>query len=253
MFFFKNVKVYIRLKTLDFLTSFMMLVLLFFQGSPVNSVGTITLSGSVNEAIGLYGSPNYSLTVAPGQIGASIIEEVDLPSDPARSFVGSVNFGNLSHGDGSNTTAKFGLRARGDTACHISSSVSSFSANNIRFDQTTISFLSDMDMIKLGTSPVISGSSGNASLHSYDSFWSTGTNTLSTMNGGIVSSVNSLKQKICSFSDAPSATGNLTSYDNYVESQVTFTLPTGFRWSATPGMALGSFSIIMEFEIYTGA
>lgn len=229
------------------------LLCLFIQSTPADCICTVTFSAIVNETVGLFGSPSASLTTAPGQVGANIVEDNDAPADPAAPFAATVNFGNLSHGDGSNTVARIGLRARGDTACHISCSVSTFTASNVRFERQNVTSLTDMTMANIGTEPIAVGANGNASTHSYDPFWSTGTNTLANMNGGVVSAVDSAKQKVCSFSDAPSASGNLTSPDNYVESHVTVSLPTGFKWSAAPGTGQGTFSATLQFEIYTGA
>lgn len=86
---------------------------------PVESMFVITLSGHVKCPLGLYGSPNKSLITAPGQTSSSIQLDSDSATNPASDFVGAVNFGTLSGGDGTDSQASFCLRARGNTKCHI--------------------------------------------------------------------------------------------------------------------------------------
>jgi hypothetical protein len=233
----------------------------FWTSTPVNSMGTLTLSCSASGAIGLFGSPDQSLT--NGQTGSSISETGDIPASPAADFVGAANLGNLSKGDGTPVVASFGLRERGNVDCHVSASVSSYTATNLSYNPGSGSVPlagntgTELGFVTLGTGAVTAGSgtaplTGNSSGHTYGSKFLSGTGTLATLNSGTIGAVSTSCDEFASFSAPPSNGGNLTTATNYVEDTVTFSVPTGFQWAPTNNTGSGSFSIAVEFEIYTG-
>ncbi len=227
--------------------------LFFYTSTPVTSMGTLTLSGSASGAVGLFGSPTKSLTTAPGQTGTSISLDGDAPAAPAANFTGSVNFGQLASGDGTPSVASFALRERGNVKCHVSASVSAYTATNISYDGTALAGGDggELTFITLGNGAVTAGGNGNSSGHSYGSMFD-GTHTLSELNSGTIAPVSDSEDQFDSYSTKPSNSGSLASADNYVQDTVTFAIPTGFVWSPTDDTGTGTFSIAVQFEIYTG-
>lgn len=223
-----------------------------FAAGPVTSMGVFTLSGKVICPVGLYGSPNKSVTTAPGQRGAAISLDGDRPADPASNFVGSVDFGELQDGDGTPSTASFGLRARGNTKCHISASVASYSATNLNYmgKQLNGNVGNELNFVTIGSGDVSAGPHGNTEGQGYGPRFTSGTDTLATLNSGEIGPVTNSSDTFASFSKAPSRSGNLTSSDNYVESTVTFAIPTGFAWAPADDTGTGTFSIVVQFEIF---
>lgn len=225
---------------------------MFFETStPVTSMGTLTLTGSATGSVGFFGSPNKSLITVPGQTGTSISLDNDTPSSPAQNFVGSVNFGTLGGGDGGNTVASFSMRERGNVKCHVSASVSSYTATNISFNGTALAGGdgSELTFVTLGSGAVTAGAQGNAAAHSYGAMFN-GTHTLNELNSGTIGPVATDKDEFDSYSSKPSLSGSLTTTNDYVEDTVTFTLPTGFVWSPTDDSGSGTFTITLQFEIY---
>jgi hypothetical protein len=245
-----------RLKTYAFLCAF---GLIFFAATtPAGSNGTITLSGQASGVVGLYGSPTSSVTTAPGQTGASITLDGDVPANPAGDFTGAVDFGNLSAGDGTPSVASFSFRERGNVQCHVSTSVSAYTATNLSYNggsgSTPLSGATgtELTFVKLGNGAVTAGANGASGNHSYGPKFTSGTDTLATLNSGAIGSVSTSSDEFATFSAPPSNSGNLTSVDNYVQDTVTFSVPTGFVWAPTNNSGTGTFSVSVQFEIYTG-
>lgn len=228
-------------------------VAFFSTSTPVTSMGTLTLSGSASGAVGLFGSPTKSLTTAPGQTGTSIALDGDSPASPAANFTGSVNFGTLASGDGTSSVASFSLRERGNVKCHVSASVSSYTATNIAYNGTDLAGGdgSELTFVTLGSGAVTAGAQGDSAGHSYGSMFD-GTHTLSELNSGTIAAVSSTDDQFASFSIKPSTSGSLASTGNYVQDTVTFSVPTGFVWAPSNDTGTGNFTIAVQFEIYTG-
>ncbi len=226
----------------------------FYTSTPVTSMGTLTLSGSASGAVGLFGSPTKSLTTAPGQTGTSIALDGDTPATPAANFVGSVNFGTLASGDGTDSVASFSLRERGNVKCHVSASVSSYTATNLSYDGTALAGGdgAELTFVTLGNGAVTAGAQGNSSGHSYGTLFD-GTHTLDELNTGTIAPVATGKDDFDSYSVKPSNSGSLSSATNYVQDTVTFAVPTGFVWAPTDDTGTGTFTIAIQFEIYVGA
>jgi hypothetical protein len=226
-------------------------LLLFSTSTPVTSMGTITLTGSATGSVGFFGSPNKSLITVPGQTGTSISLDSDTPSSPAQNFVGSVNFGTLGGGNGGNSIASFSMRERGNTKCHVSASVSSYTATNISYDGTALAGgdAAELTFVTLGNGPVTAGAQGNPAAHSYGAMFD-GTHTLAELNSGTIAPVATGKDEFDSYSSKPSLSGTLVTANDYVEDTVTFTVPTGFVWSPTDDSGTGTFTIAVQFEIY---
>ncbi len=228
-------------------------VAFFSTSAPVTSIGTLTLSGSASGAVGLFGSPTKSLTTAPGQTGTSIALDGDSPAVPAGNFAGSVNYGALASGNGASSIASFSLRERGNVKCHVSASVSSYTATNISYDGTDLAGGdgAELTFVTLGNGTVTAGSNGNSSGHSYGTMFD-GTHTLAELNSGTIAAVSDSADQFDSYSVKPSNSGSLASTDNYVQDTVTFAVPTGFIWAPTNDTGTGNFTIAVQFEIYTG-
>jgi hypothetical protein len=149
------------------------------------------------------------------------------------------------------------LRERGNGICHVSASVSSYTATNISYNagsggtQLSGATGSELTFVTLGNGNVTAGSAGNAGAHSYGAKFQ-GASTLNQLNNGSVGPVSTSSDEFASFSAPPSNSGNLTSTNNYVQDVVTFSIPTGFAWAPTNASGTGSFSLSIEFEIYTG-
>jgi hypothetical protein len=86
--------------------------------------------------------------------------------------------------------------------------------------------------------------------HSYGTKFVSGADTLASLNSGQIGPVVDASDKFVSFTQAPSTAGDLASPDNFVESTITFSLPTGFAWEPINGASSGTFSISVQFEIF---
>jgi hypothetical protein len=75
------------------------------------------------------------------------------------------------------------------------------------------------------------------------------------MNGGAVAAVGTTKQAVVSFAKKPSKKGSLVTPNNYVQTNVQFTMPTGFVWSPTSptvNSGNGDFTLGVQFDVYPG-
>jgi hypothetical protein len=227
---------------------------LFVYGSaPVNSISNVILSGSANSTIALSAgdAAQSTLTSAPGIVDGTF---VPVATNTADGFTETVNFGTLTNGDGTNSTARVAFRERGNTPCHVSCSVSAYTANNIAYNGAALTGASaaELAFVTLGNGGgAANGANGSTAGFSYGPRFTSGTDTLATLNGGTMGGVVTTSDRFAIFTSRPSTAGGLTSLDNYVEEYATFSVPTGFIWS-TNGAAPNNWSTTVQFAIFTG-
>jgi hypothetical protein len=104
-------------------------------------------------------------------------------------------------------------------------------------------------MITLGNMPASAGAQGNTTGFSYGPRFTSGADTLATLNGGVTAAVDATKDRFVAFTTPPSLNGNLNSANNYVENTATFSVPTGFAWQSTG--AGSAWSATVSFMITT--
>jgi hypothetical protein len=140
-------------------------------------------------------------------------------------------------------------------------SVSSVTVNNLSYDDGTgaapisSANAAGFSMIKLNAIYGGSGDEGDPTAGTLNSFWTAGTNTLAGMNGGTVAAVGTTKQAVVAFTKKPSKKGSLITANNYVQTNVSFTMPTGFVWSPTSpsvNSGNGDFTLGVQFDVYPG-
>jgi hypothetical protein len=201
------------------------------------------------------------LTAATGQTGTSFTADADTPNETDDPVAANFDFGAISSGNGDDTVATYGLRVRGNQKAHVTCSVSSVTTNNISYDSGTGAVAissanaSGFTMIKLNAVSGSTGADGDGTSPAISSFWTAGTNTLGAMNSGTVAAVGTTKQPLVAFAKKPSKKGNLTSADNWVQTNVQFTIPTGFVWGPTnPAVNSGNgdFTLGVQFDIFPG-
>jgi hypothetical protein len=228
------------------------LVLLFVGAQSADCVSNVVLSGSVGDwAVISHGDPaSCSLTNAPGIFDAGAVFNVNEAAD---GFTDRINYGTITNGNGTNSTANIALRQRGNGPCHVSCSVSSFTANNIAYNGSPLTGLgTQLGFVRIGSGAVTAGARGNTTGFSYGGRFTSGTDTLATLNNGVIAAVNGSKDKFVSFTQAPSQNGNSTHPQNWVQDVVTFSVPTGWIWSVpNPGFA-SNWSVTVQFGIYGG-
>jgi hypothetical protein len=225
------------------------LVLLFVAIAPADCTSNVVLGGSAaGWAILSAGNPAASsLVSAPGITNGSA---VFAPTNTADGFTDTINFGTLSNGNGTESVASVALRQRGNMPCHVSCSVSTFTANNIAYNGTPLTGAgSELSFVRLGAGAQTNGLLGNDSGFSYGGRFTSGSDTLATLNNGVIAPVNGSKDKFCSFTSAPSFLGGPTSILNYVQDVAVFRIPTGWVWSTT-GPAPNNWSVTLQFGIY---
>jgi hypothetical protein len=219
---------------------------------PVNSVSNVVLNGQAGTALALFaGAPNATpLTSAPGISDGTF---TPVAADTADGFTDTVNFGTLSNGDGTNSVARVAFRERGNAPCHVSCSVSAYTANNIAYNGTPLTGsavnAAQLSFVSLGNIGMTAGGQGNSTGATYGARFTSGADTLATLNGGVIAAVATGKDQFVNLPNAPSRTGNLNSATNYVENTATFSVPTGFVW-ATNGAAPNNWSTTIQFMIY---
>jgi hypothetical protein len=220
---------------------------------PADSTAFFTLQATAQPQLGIFGGEYWSLISAPGQIGGSITSTPDQPNNQPGTFVAQVSFGDLHNGDGSPTIASASLRVRGNSACHTSISVTSYSVGNLtNRGNLLIGQANELSFVTLGSGSVVAGPDGNLASHAYGPKFVSGTDTLNTLNNGVIGPVSTNSDRIATYSTAPSNRGNLTSTTNYVQDTVTFSIPTGFVWGPANSAASGNFNISLQMDIYPG-
>ena len=237
-----------KVATVAFATAWM----LCCATSPTNSLGSITFNGSTAAVVGLFAGTPGTLASAPGVGGSGVVAASDSPGNPAPAFNTTFNLGTLDTGDGTNSVATLPLRVRGNVPCHISASViSSTPTANLRYAGVNQTPLLLAQRFRLGTSGApVAGGTGNAVGAVYGPRFTSGIDTLRTLNGGVFGAVATGSDKVASFPNAPSLSGNLTTATNYVQVSPTFSVPTGAAWSATGGGG-ASFSLVLGVEAYS--
>jgi hypothetical protein len=222
---------------------------------PVNSVSSVILGGSVigpTTALSA-GQPSATpITAAPGVTDTSA---TIAPLNTADGFNDAINFGTLSNGNGSNEVGTVTFRERSNNPCHVSVSVSAYTANNISYNGTPLTgsttSAAQLNFITLGSLPATAGPQGDMSRFNYGVNFSSGIGTLASLNAGAMGAVSKNDATFVSFRNAPSQSGGLTSPTNWVEDTATFSCPTGFVWSPT-GSAPNNFSVTLQFAMFTG-
>lgn len=207
----------------------------------VHSVGTITLTGTASPLIYFSGGPNVS--------GSSASLSPEINGAPIASAV----FTNLPQDGNPIETCSFGMRLRGNSPCHVGVSVASYTPTNMSFQGVPLTGLSsELAFVKLGQGPISSGANGNSTGITFGPKFTTGS-TLASLNGGLIGPVTSSSDTVFSCPKPPSLSGTISSPDNWVEAQETFSIPTGLGWGSTDGANPGSFGIIIQESAFPGA
>jgi hypothetical protein len=227
--------------------------LFVYTAPPVNSVSTVQLSGSAASSIALSaGNPVATpVTAAPGVTDTS---STVAAANTADGFNDTVNFGTLSNGDGSNEVATLSFRERGNATCHVSCSVSAYTANNIAYNGTPLvgsaTSAAQLSFVTLGRVGATAGAQGNLGNVTYGSQFTSGTGTLASLNAGTMGAVATGSAQFVTFSGPPSSAGGLTSATNWVEDTATFSVPTGMAWSPVGATAPFNWSTTVQFGIF---
>jgi hypothetical protein len=222
----------------------------FSSSQHANTVSNVVLGGQASGFAALSGGnpANCSLVSAPGITDATTAFVATNAPDP---FTDTINFGTLTNGNGTNSVATVAMRQRGNITCHVSCSVSSFTATNISYGGTTLvsGTGSQLGFISLGSAAVTNGPQGNTTGFSYGGRFTSGTDTLATLNGGVVAAVNGSHDRFVSFTVQPSNNGTQVSPNNWVQDAVVFRIPTGMGWAPVAG-GPSNFSINVQFGIF---
>lgn len=164
-------------------------------------------------------------------------------------FGASVNFGDLSKGDGNPVTSGVGLRMRSNTECQLVTSLSSFQATNLRYQGRDVTLADGGSFVKVWAGPITA--TGNNALNpgeaTINSFFTSGS-TLSTISRGQASGSSTL---VCAM-PAASTGGFGNSVDNALEIPFFVSVPTGFDLGPAPGAAEGTFSFVLQFGLFGG-
>lgn len=235
-----------------FLVSFGIGAGLVAFAQPVNSVSSVTLTGTGAVSIGISAGDSANATVTGGGTSPTVTAAA---TDAADGFNDSYQLGTLSAGNGTNVVARFPLRVRGSSAMHVSWCVSSYTASNIGFAGTALTgsptSAAQLTFIKLGTQPMTAGSRGNLTGATYQASFLNGL-TINNGNTGVIAATPvSSNEKFVSFVNPPSMNGNLTHPQNWVETYATFSVPTGFQWSAL-GVS-PNWNVVVSFVAGAGA
>jgi len=228
---------------------------------PVNSLGQLNMTADATGFLNLSSGENNTATYAGGNSAAvdAVIDTpgVDTPTNPESYFEANLSVADLAAGDGTPIVTNFTMRARGNTACHIASSVSSYTATDLSVIRAGVATPlagndgTELDFMTIGNGAMTAGTDGDDSGGSYGSMWA-GSNTLADLNAGDIATVSDGLDPLASFTTAPSLAGGMTSPDNWVQCVSTFSMPTGAFWqsTATFGTA-GTITLAVQFEIYS--
>lgn len=220
--------------------------------TPGETVSTVRLFGQTGIVVGLSaGSPAASsLVSAPGITDGALAVAAQ---DAADGFVDTVNFGTLTNGSGVNSVASIAVRERGNGPCHVSCSVSQFTANSIAYNGTPLTGAgNELTFCGISAGPAAAGNNGDMAGMSYGAQFSSGTGTLASLNAGLIAPVAANKNYFVNFTSRPSRNGGLGSGQNWVQNTAVFSIPTGFRWAPVLPAASGNFVVNVEFAIYPG-
>lgn len=224
-----------------------------YTTAPVNSISTVTLSGSAAPSLALSAGANGLATLTGGTGAGGTITAA--ATDTADGFNDVVNFGTLSAGDGTNEVAKIPLRVRGNTACHVSWKCTSYTASNISYSGTPLTgsaaSSAQLSFIQLGTQAMAAGTNASTTGATYQATFLGGLPLSNGNAGGISATVTGTDEKFVSFANPPSLSGSLTDPQNYVETYATFSVPTGFAWQST-GLS-PTWSSTVSFILASGA
>jgi hypothetical protein len=225
------------------------LALLVGVATPGDAVATVRLAGSVASVLSLSsGSPAgggaSAIIVSDSGTGAGVSPA---PLD-SEDFSSSIDFGDLSAGNGSPAIAALGLRVRSNCNYKLTMSKPNFSATNLHYKGRNISGSTDggtFITVSAGPNP-IGGADANVS----------GTQIRLPGNGvplSLVTSggVNSESTLVATGTKA-SRRGGPTSSGNGIDIPVSFTVPTGMELGPVDGGTQGTFTATVQFGIFSG-
>ncbi len=211
-------------------------------------LATFTLSAQYGGFLELSaGTPpqtnGQTATVSNVNSGASTVA----PPANSQNFASSIDFGDVSSGDGTPLVGAVGLRVRSNTAFRVLASLTSFQATTLRYQGRDISSADGGSFIRIWLGPV--SATGNRSIAvgrtSVNSLL-TGGSTLSALSRGPVTGAST---ELIS-GPVASIGGGKDSPDNSLEFPFLMSVPTGFELGAAPGQASGSFSFVVQFGIF---
>jgi len=224
-----------------------------YTTAPVNSVSTVTMSGTAAATLALSAGNTANATLTGGTGAGGTITPA--ATDTADGFNDVVNFGTLSAGDGTNEVATIPLRVRGNSACHVSWKCTSYTASNISYSGTALTgsaaSSAQLSFIQLGTNAMSAGTNASTTGATYQASFLNSL-PLSNGNAGVISAaVTGTDEKFVSFTNPPSLSGSITDPQNYVETYARFSVPTGFAWASTG--ASPTWSTTVSFILASGA
>jgi hypothetical protein len=186
-------------------------------------------------------------TVSVADKGTGCVASGSQPNNQA--FGSSIDFGDLSKGDGEECPATIGIRLRSNSAFRLVASMSSFRCRGLRFQGKDVTDQDGGTFVHVwaGALSTTGANAASPSSVSVNSSFTGGTTLATLARGGCTAS----STLICA-APAASIGGTSNSPDNALELPIYVSVPTGMELGPAPGTASGTFSFTVQFGTYTG-
>lgn len=186
-------------------------------------------------------------TVSIADKGTGCVASGSQPNN--QSFGDSVDFGDLSKGDGEECPATIGIRMRSNSSFRLVASMSSFRCRGLRFHGKDVNDADGGSFVHIwaGALSTTGPNSASPSSVAVNSSFTGGTTLATLARGGCTAS----STLICS-APAASIGGTSNSPDNAIELPIFVSVPTGMELGPAPGAAAGTFTFTVQFGTYTG-
>ncbi len=206
----------------------------------MDATGSLQLSGTCSPVIKLAsGSESLRITGSTGT-GSSVSMSPD-----TENFTGTVNFGNVSAGDGTPLVATAWIRVWSNCHYKVTMSRSDFQATNMSYNGNPITSTDGGSFLSISAAgpPQASGPLADAS----QSTVSLGDSlALSQLPSGPVTS----NSRIILSGQRASLAGGFNNTSNSIQLPIAIACPTGAALAPTVGDSMGTFSATVQFGIY---
>lgn len=209
---------------------------------------SLTISGQYGPALQLSAGTAGGVTGAVAN--SSTNATVTSAAPDSTNFTSSIDFGDLSKGDGEPVAAAIALRLRSNTSFGVTASVVSFQASQLRWRGQEISAADGGSFVRMWVGQLSTTGPNAAS----------GSNL--NVNGQLQSGIqmSTLTRGPATAQSTPvvggsaaSLGGSIQSPNNAVEIPVYVSVPSGYELGPSEGSAQGTFSFIVQFGMFAGA
>lgn len=224
------------------------LILLNVAEKPACAVSNVTLTGSAGHILMLSAGATADGAPASMQHGEQTGARAVGAAIDSSNAVATLDFGDLSKGDGTPITGSVGLRIRSNCRYKVTMSRGSFVANNLQVRGVDVSGAEDggtFIRVTAGPRAIPTGPDGNAEQCLISSNLVNGGIALSQLSSGSVSAGSSLVAN----GQPASLRGSMRSDSNAVDLPVNFSCPTGMQIGPVKAGS-GSFQATVQFEIF---